>query len=134
MIQSRLEVKVGDKTLQLTDLDMFTRFIQDTMTLTLSLMGANTTADGGKITLMAYNLDRTTEITFSQSGDPIRNLIIDRATFTALRHLAVKTSLSLLDSLRHRKILIYLVKIFHNYYSCTCKISNICAGVTTYGL
>ena len=94
-------VKVSHETFELTDVDMRALLVEDTMALTLALVGTDASADSRKIALCVYYSHRIAEITHRQLADPIRHVVADRATLLAKRVLTVEAAFRLLNSLKH---------------------------------
>ena len=105
--QLHLRIEISNKLLQLTNLYRFTLLAQDTMTLALLLMRANTSADSRQVALFIDDRHGSSHITHRQLVYEIRNVIFYRTSFTALWDLTMKTTLSLLDCLTGRKALVY---------------------------
>ena len=92
------------------------------MPLALTLVRAYASAHGRQVALAVDYVHGVSEIAHRQFVNPVGNVLTDRAALAALRCLAVKASLCLVDSLEHsetfvgfRETLFCFSRLFHIY-------------------
>ena len=78
-----LRIEVSYKLFYLAYLDRFILFVEHTMPLTLLFVWTNTPTDGRKIALFVDNPHGIPHISHGQGMDKLRNIILNRATFSA---------------------------------------------------
>ena len=103
-------VKIRNKLLQFSYMYMFAFLIKHAVSFTLTLVRAHTSAHRGQAAFSVDQSHRVTEITHRQLIYPVRNIIGYRTPLLAQRHLAMQTSFSLFNRLKHGVAVISVFK------------------------
>ena len=111
-----LGIKIGDKALELADIDMLTFLVEDAVSLALAFVGTDSPTYGGKVAPFIYYRNCISEITLGEFGSPFRNIVAYRASFFALRHFAVQATLRLAYRFGERIALANFFKIIVHYF------------------
>ena len=114
MRQSGLAIEIGHEAFEFADMHSLTLLGKHAIALALTLVGAYATANCGQIAAVVDDTHGITEVAFGHLSDPVGNIIADRASLLASGHLAVETSLSLLDSLGQRIAVRHLFEIIYH--------------------
>ena len=111
--QVGLSVKIRNKALKLSNIDVLAALIQDAGALTLPFVTANTAADRRQIALRANYMDGIAKIAFTQFVNPVGNIVVDGTALLALRYLAPEAALGLLYGFCEGVAFVYFSKTFH---------------------
>ena len=98
--ESRGGVEVGHEALELSDVDVGAFLVEDAVALTLALVAAHAAAHCGEVAAGVDYRHGVAEVAFGEFGDPVGDVVADRAPFLALGHLAVEAPLCLAYGLR----------------------------------
>ena len=115
-------VEVGNEAFQFAYSHRAFLLSEHAMPLALTLVRAYASAHGRQVALAVDYVHGVSEIAHRQFVNPVGNVLTDRAALAALRCLAVKASLCLVDSLEHsetfvgfRETLFCFSRLFHIY-------------------
>ena len=108
--QTHVAIEVGDEALQLAHMYALALLGEHTVAFTLLLVGAHAPANGRKVALVVDYLHRIAEVSLRYLIYPVGNILTDGTALAARRHLAVKATLGLVDSLKDGITLVDLVE------------------------